>query len=105
MTPVGVNGPRRGKSKGLGSDGKGMLIVNRRIRIPLREFRFSYARSRGPGGQNVNKVNTKVSLHWSIDSSPSLPDDVRDRFRAKYPRRINKRGAVVISSGRSRQCA
>ncbi|MBC8868087.1 MAG: aminoacyl-tRNA hydrolase [Planctomycetes bacterium] len=78
------------------------LIVNRRIRIPSSEFRFTFARSAGPGGQNVNKVNTKVTLHWSVESSPSLPEDVRDRFRSKYSRRINKQGELVIYSQRYR---
>jgi len=79
-----------------------MLVVNRRIRIPSSEFRFTFARSAGPGGQNVNKVNTKVTLHWPVDSSPSLPEDVRERFRSKYSRRINKNGELVIYSQRYR---
>jgi len=82
-----------------------MLVVNRRIRIPLTEFRFTFARSAGPGGQNVNKVNTKVTLHWDVESSPSLPADVRERFRSKYSRRINKNGELVIYSQRYRDQA
>jgi ribosome-associated protein len=50
----------------------------------------------------VNKVNTKVTLHWKLDASPSLPEDVRTRFRSKYQGRINKRGEVVIHSQRHR---
>lgn len=82
-----------------------MLVVNRRIRIPSSEFRFTFARSAGPGGQNVNKVNTKVTLHWPVESSPSLPEDVRERFRSKYSRRINKNGELVIYSQRYRDQA
>jgi ribosome-associated protein len=65
-------------------------------------MRFTFARSSGPGGQNVNKVNTKVTLHWPLASSPSLPDEVRDRFRARFRRRINKQGELVIHSQRYR---
>jgi len=79
-----------------------MLVVNRRISISFGEFRFTFARSSGPGGQNVNKVNTKVTLHWSVDSSPSLSEDMRERFRAKYGQRINKHGELVIYSERYR---
>ncbi len=79
-----------------------MLVVNQRISVPLTEFEFSFSRSSGPGGQNVNKVNTKVTLHWSITSSPSVPEDVRARFVAKFRRRINNKGQLVVISQRFR---
>jgi ribosome-associated protein len=79
-----------------------MLIVNDRIRIPLRELDFTFARSSGPGGQNVNKVNTKATLHWYVTHSQTLPDDVRGRFLSKYKNRINRNGQVVLSSQRFR---
>jgi ribosome-associated protein len=79
-----------------------MLSVDRRIQIPLAEFQFTFARSSGPGGQNVNKVNSKVILHWPVESSPSIPEDVRERFVAKYGTRINNEGQLVIHSQRYR---
>lgn len=79
-----------------------MLEINRKIAIPLRELQFTFARSSGPGGQNVNKVNTKVTMHWAVRSTPSLPEDVRERFCKKYSRRINNDGQVVIHSQRYR---
>ncbi len=79
-----------------------MLEVGRRIRIPLREFHFQFSRSGGAGGQNVNKVNTKATLRWEVESSPSLPEDVRGRFAAKFRRRINQEGELVLSSQRFR---
>ena len=54
-----------------------MLVVTSKIQIPLREFEFSYCRSSGPGGQNVNKLNTKAVLRWPVAKSPSLPEAVR----------------------------
>ena len=56
-----------------------MLVINDRLSIPLSEFQFDYARSGGPGGQNVNKVNSKVLLRWNPATSPSLPEPVRER--------------------------
>ena len=79
-----------------------MLLVNSRIQIPLAEFVFSYARSSGPGGQNVNKVNSKATLRWPLISSPSLPEDVRQRFLARYPRRVTVEGDLVVTSQRYR---
>jgi ribosome-associated protein len=79
-----------------------MLSVDRRIQIPLAEFRLTFARSSGPGGQNVNKVNSKVTLHWPVTTSPSIPDDVRERFVAAYRTRINNEGQLVIHSQRYR---
>ncbi len=79
-----------------------MLIVNERIGIRLKELRFSFSRSSGAGGQNVNKVNTKATLRWDVLRCPSLPDDVRDRFLRSYRRRITADGDFVLRSQRFR---
>jgi ribosome-associated protein len=65
-------------------------------------MRFTFSRSGGPGGQNVNKVNSKVTLHWDVRHSPSLPDDVRERFVARFRHRINAQGEVVVYSQQHR---
>lgn len=78
-----------------------VLEVTPQIRIPLGELSFTFARSSGPGGQNVNKVNSKATLHWPT-SSASLPDDVRSRFVAAFGGQINKLGELVIQSQRFR---
>ena len=79
-----------------------MLTVNDRLRIPLTEFQFSFARSGGPGGQNVNKVNSKAQLRWNVQASPSISDEVRARFVAAYRRRMTAEGIVVVTSQRYR---
>lgn len=75
-----------------------MLRVTPQIAIPRSEFKFTFARSPGPGGQNVNKLNTKAILRWQLDESPSLPEPVKARFRARFPTRINLAGEVMITS-------
>lgn len=79
-----------------------MLVVNERLNIPLREFRISFARSSGPGGQNVNKVNSKAILRWPVATSPSLPADIRQRLLALYSRRVSADGVILITSQRFR---
>lgn len=78
------------------------MNISPRIVIPDDELQWSFARSSGPGGQNVNKVNSKAILHWNILASTALPDDVRARFLALYGNRVNDRGEVVISCQTSR---
>ena len=79
-----------------------ILEVTRRIHVPCREFSWSTARSSGPGGQNVNKVNSKVILRWNLVSSESLPGEVRDRFVSAYRRRMSQEGDLILSSERFR---
>jgi ribosome-associated protein len=79
-----------------------MLIVNSRIRIPASEFHFTFVRSSGPGGQNVNKVSSKAVLRWRVAQSASLPADVRQRFVARYGRRLTSAGDLIVSSQRYR---
>jgi ribosome-associated protein len=79
-----------------------MLIVNEEIRISEEELQWSYVRSGGPGGQNVNKVASKAVLRWDVRSSPSLPDFVRSRFLEQQKGRITTEGQLVLSSQRFR---
>lgn len=78
------------------------LLVGNVLRIPIREFTLTHARSSGPGGQNVNKVNSKVYLHWPVSLSQSLPEPIRVRFLRLQSRRIRDDGVFVISSERYR---
>ena len=80
-----------------------MLVINNRIAIPLDELHFSYARSSGPGGQNVNKVSSKAILHWDVTTSPSVPADVRRRLLEQQKTRINNDGELLITSERHRE--
>jgi ribosome-associated protein len=79
-----------------------MLEINEQIRIPLTEFTWTYVRSGGPGGQNVNKVASKAVLRWPVVASPSLPPEVKARLQAQQHTRITVEGDLVLSSQRYR---
>jgi len=75
-----------------------MLVVNERLSIPEEELDFSFARSGGPGGQNVNKVSTKVVLRFDVARSPSLSEVQRERIRAKLANRIDGEGILMVTA-------
>lgn len=82
-----------------------MLVVNDSITLPDDELEFRFDRSSGPGGQNVNKVNTKATLHWNLAGSTQISDAVRNRLTSLYRNRINREGKMVIVSQRHRDQA
>jgi ribosome-associated protein len=79
-----------------------MLEISTTIKIPEQEFQWSFVRSSGPGGQNVNKVASKAVLRWDLAASPSLPEEVKARLRTLQRRRITVEGELVLNSQRYR---
>lgn len=79
-----------------------MLPVTAAIAIPDNELSVRFARSGGPGGQNVNKVATKCELRFALDRSCALDADVKARLRARYPAHVTNEGEVIVASERTR---
>ena len=79
-----------------------MLKIDEHLSIPLDEFQWDFARSGGPGGQNVNKVNSKVLLRWSPGTSPSLPEPVRARLLRLVAHRLTTGGELLVTSQATR---
>ena len=79
-----------------------MISVIDGLEIPEHELDFTVSRSGGPGGQNVNKVSTRVTLHFNVDSSGVLNPDQRRRIHSRLSTRINKEGILHVTSQRTR---
>lgn len=68
----------------------------------LKETSMTASRSGGPGGQNVNKVSTKVELRFPVEKSEILNDSQKQRILAKLKNRINKQSELIITSSAER---
>lgn len=73
-----------------------------RIVIPFSELTIEVARGGGPGGQNVNKVSSKVRVRFSIADSPSLPPEVKERLLAKLASKLTTEGELLIAANEYR---
>ncbi|CAA7410836.1 unnamed protein product [Spirodela intermedia] len=71
-------------------------------KITIDHVTVGFARSGGPGGQNVNKVNTKVDMRFNVKNAYWLSDRIRERILQMEKNRINKDGEIVISSTKTR---
>jgi ribosome-associated protein len=79
-----------------------MLEITPTLSLPMEELSFAYARSGGPGGQNVNKVSSKVMLRWNPGRCTALPADVLARFLAQQRSKLTKEGDILITSQKTR---
>lgn len=66
--------------------------------IPESEIRLEFARSSGPGGQNVNKVSSKAQLHWCVGRSGTFIDEQKNLIRAYAGKLLNKEDEIVLSA-------
>ena len=79
-----------------------MIQVTNSISLDEAELEESFIRSSGPGGQNVNKVESAVQLRFDVRNSPSLPDDVKERLERLAGRRLTNDGVLIITAQRFR---
>ncbi|MEX1020464.1 MAG: alternative ribosome rescue aminoacyl-tRNA hydrolase ArfB [Litorilinea sp.] len=80
----------------------GTVQVTPTIILDERELEFEFLRASGPGGQNVNKVETAVQLRFDVAQSPGLPESVRARLVGLAGKRMTQEGVLVIDARRYR---
>ncbi len=74
------------------------LIINAAVTIPAQELSFTAVRASGPGGQNVNKVASKVELRFDLLHTTALAPEVRARLRVLAAKRLDSEGRVLVVS-------
>lgn len=79
-----------------------MIVINSKLSIPDEEIRFTFSRSSGPGGQNVNKLNSRAILWFDVENSPTLAPYQKLKIRQRLVRRISKDGVLQVAAERHR---
>jgi len=78
------------------------IQINKQLSIPLYELTFRFSRSGGPGGQHVNRSETRVELLFDVEHSPSLDQMQREKVLARLGHMIDKNGVLRLVSEESR---
>ena len=82
-----------------------MIQITDQLSIPKDELKFTASRSRGPGGQHVNKTSTRVTLGFDVVNSPSLTSEQKQLVLDRLATRISKKGILRVISQKTRSQA
>ena len=82
-----------------------MIDVMPGVEIPETDVRFVASRSSGPGGQNVNKVNSRITLQFDVAASTALAEEQKIKVAERLRTRINREGVLQVTSQKHRDQA
>lgn len=79
-----------------------MIKISERLSLDDAEVVEQFIRASGPGGQNVNKVESKAILRWNLAASPVVPDEIKARLVAAHPSHVTIEGEFLVTSQKYR---
>lgn len=82
-----------------------MIEIGPGLSIPEEELRFVASRAGGPGGQHVNKVNTRITIFWDLAGSTVVSESQRRRIASRLATRVGRDGTLRVACGRHRSQA
>ncbi len=81
------------------------LVINDKVTLPGSDLEWTAVKASGPGGQNVNKVASKVELSFDFENTVALRDTVKDRLRVLAKNQLDAEGRVLVKSEKTRDQA
>src|ERR1700733_7768175 len=84
---------------------KNDLFIKNNIIIPESELAITTSRAGGPGGQHVNKTDTRITIHWNIKTTIALNEEQKNYILEKLQSRITEDGDLIIHNSESRSQA
>ena len=78
------------------------LVINDKITLPGSDLEWTAVRGSGPGGQNVNKVSSKIELSFDFESTVALPDIAKTRLRTLAKNSLDAEGRILVKSEKTR---